>query len=78
MEAQGSPSITANLTQGKGETQMYIEYYTKDRYGAEDWWPVSKDAILVCELTRNKTLTDSTIRILEEYGATFKEILRPR
>lgn len=57
---------------------MNIEYYTKDRYGAEDWWPVSEEAILVCELTRNKTLTDSTIRILEEYGATFKEVLRPR
>ena len=65
-----------NFTQG--ETQMNIEYYTKDRWGVEDWWPVSEEAILVCELTRNKTLTDSTIRILEEYGATFEEVLRPR
>ena len=57
---------------------MTITYYTKDVYGNELWYPVSRDAEMVCSLTETKTLTDWAIHICKRHGATFEEVLKPR
>ena len=57
---------------------MNIEYYTRDVYGQELWYPVSPEATMVCRLMGTKTLTDHAMTILEDNGATFTEVLRPR
>jgi hypothetical protein len=59
-------------------SKLEIQYYRRERFGTEDWWPVSPDAMLVCELVGTKTLTDSTISILDDSGATFQEVMPPR
>mgnify|MGYP004450564325 CR=1 FL=1 len=57
---------------------MNIEYYTKNVYGRDKFYPVSPDAIVVSELMGTKTLTDHAMAILGDNGATFTEVWRPR
>jgi hypothetical protein len=57
---------------------MEITYYTKDSYGLELKYPVSRDAYMVCELTRTKTLTQFAINVVKAHGATLSEVLKPK
>ncbi len=60
------------------EKELDIQYYAQDRFGIERFYPVSKDAQLVCVLMDTKEITDKGFRVAENYGATFTEVLRPR
>ena len=55
-----------------------ITYYRKDVWGQELWYPVSQDAVMVCQLTVTKTLTHLAVQILENNNATITEVLEPR
>jgi len=57
---------------------MEITYYTKDSYGSELKYPVSRDARMVCELARTITLTQFAINVVTAHGATVEEVLKPR
>jgi hypothetical protein len=57
---------------------LSIEYYTKDVWGAELAYPTNDAGRLVCALAGTKTLTPISQAIVEEFGGTFKEVLRPR
>ena len=57
---------------------MEITYYTKDSYGSELKYPVSRDARMVCELARTRTLTQFAINVVKRHGATLEEVLKPR
>ena len=57
---------------------MEITFYTKNVYGLELKYPVSKDAVMICELTGKKTLTEWAIELVEANGATVDEVLKPR
>ena len=60
--------------------QLEITYYTKNNYGSELKYPVSADAHVVTYLSGSKTLTDSALYIVTQYGrgAVLKEVLKPR
>jgi hypothetical protein len=69
--------------QGKADGAMEragldITYYTKDVWGQELLYPVSKDAIMVCVLMTTKTLTKDAIRVLKNNNATITEVLKPQ
>ena len=57
---------------------MDITYYTQRNYGSDQLYPVSKDAVMVCELMGTKTITYSAIKILKDNGATIAEVLKPK
>jgi hypothetical protein len=57
---------------------LEITYYTKNVYGQELRYPVSKDAIMVCRLAETKTLTDWVMLVLNDNEADIKEVLKPQ
>ena len=57
---------------------MEIAFYTKNVYGLELKYPVSQEAVMICELTGKKTLTEWAIELVEANGATIEEVLQPR
>lgn len=57
---------------------MNITYYIQRNYGEDHRYPVSKDAVMVCQLAGTKTLTGYAIQILKANNATITEVLKPR
>ena len=57
---------------------MEITYYRWVNYGQEVWYPVSREAVMVCKLMGKKTLTEWAIKVVEANGATIEEVLQPR
>jgi hypothetical protein len=56
---------------------MEITFYTKNVYGLELKYPVSREAVMICELMGKKTLTEWAIKVVEANGATIEEVLQP-
>ena len=56
---------------------MIIEYKIKNNYGIDLWYPVSKDALLICALANTKTITDSTLQVLKQHrpDATICQVI---
>ena len=54
---------------------MEITYYRWVNYGREIWYPVSKDAVMICKLMGKRTLTEWAIKVLKANGATIDEVL---
>jgi hypothetical protein len=57
---------------------MEITFYTKNVYGLELKYPVSRDAVMICELMGKKTLTEWAIDLVKANDATVDEVLKPR
>ena len=57
---------------------MNITYFAWNNHGREVFYPVSKEAVMVCKLTGTKTLTDWALAVLKANDATLTEVLRPR
>ena len=55
-----------------------ITFYTKNVYGLELKYPVSREAVMICELMEKKTLTEWAIKVVKANGATITEVLQPR
>ena len=45
-------------------TILEIQYYAKDRFGIERFYPVSPDAVMVCDFMNTTELTDTAMRLL--------------
>ena len=45
------------------EKELDIQYYAQDRFGIERFYPVSKDAQLVCVLMDTKEITDKDLEL---------------
>ena len=56
---------------------MEITYYRDRNHGMEVWYPVSKEAVMVCKLMEKKTLTEWAIKVVKANGATLQEVLKP-
>lgn len=52
---------------------MKITYKIKREYGNNRLFPVSKDAIMICELTGRKTLSDRDVLLLVDNGHVVEE-----
>ena len=59
---------------------LNVTYYTRNNYGNELKYPVSADAHVITYLSGSKTLTDSAIYIVTQYGrgAVLEEVLKPK
>ena len=53
-----------------------ITVKSKNVYGNDLIYPVSKDAKMLCELAGTKTVTQQMIRLLYEKGYTITEVTR--
>lgn len=60
------------------DSSMTITYYTQRNHGRDLWYPVSRDALMVCRLMGAKTLNGLAIQVLEDNNATITEVLKPR
>ena len=54
---------------------MNVIYLTKNVWGNELRYPITRDAKLVCELMGTKTLTDIGLHVLERYGITAADAM---
>ena len=56
---------------------MEVTYYVRSVYGSDLSYPVSKDAHMICALANTKTLTPYAVELLEAYGVTTTEVIKP-
>lgn len=55
-----------------------VTYYIRETYGQVRRYPVNDFAALVVSLTRQTTLTDNDIRLLDSYGVTCELVPETR
>jgi hypothetical protein len=59
-------------------TILEIQYYAWPRFGIERFYPVSPDAVMVCDFMNTTELTDTAMRLLGLWGANLTEVIKPR
>lgn len=56
--------------------KAHIQYRIREVYGVEKMYPVNTDALMVCAMTRQKTITDSDMAILrKDNDVTFERVM---
>jgi hypothetical protein len=57
---------------------LQVTYFSRNNYGTELYYPVSDDAKQIVALCKTLTLTDHALAVVEKFGGTVQEVLRPR